>query len=261
MDERDTLRTGDALLFCSNTPTGFLLKTSTSSIWNHSGIVVRIHENEISFDGKGEVYILETNLGERYDPILKKTINGAGFSDCDYVFHKYNRIAVRPLHTKWRNPHLAMCTKLFMEKYRGTPFPSSLNPFLTIWLGMEPQQKPVAKDHGTEGMFCSELMAHFYEDVIGSQFHDILGWEYDGDLQKIFGSNAPRTHSMIKPCTFSESATPHSPVFGKERVVYVRESDLIFTTLQPFLLTMFAGAVAAVAFNTLISDKGNDRTT
>lgn len=250
MDLRDSLRTGDALLFCSNTPTGFLLKTSTSSIWNHSGIAVRFHEGKISFDQKGTVYVLETNLGVRFDPILGENRNGAGFSDCDYVFRKYNRIAVRSLHTRWRTPQLAARTLDFVAKYGSTPFPKKLSPFLNIWLGIEIGSETGEGEEGKEGMFCSELMSHYYEEVIGSQYEDILGWAYDGDLQKIFGSGSPLTHNMVKPCTFSEKITPHSPVFGKESIVYIREADLIVTTLQPFLLTMFLAMFVTIAYNT-----------
>jgi len=244
MDFRNSLRTGDALLFCSNTPTGFLLKTSTSSLWNHSGIAVRFNEGKISFDEKGILYILETNLGVRYDPVLGAERNGAGFSECDYVFRKYNRIAVRSLHTCWRNNHLAKKTMEFVEKYGSVPFPKTLSPFLSIWVGIDftpPRDE-------TDGMFCSELMSHYYEDVVGSQFEKTLGWPYDGDLTKIFGTGSPSQHNMVKPCTFSEALTPYSPVFGRERLVYVREADLIVTTIQPFLLTMFVAMLATFVY-------------
>ena len=245
LDLRNTLRTGDALLFCSNTPTGFLLKTFTSSSWNHSGIAIRVKDGKISFDDEGELYILETNMGERYDPYINEMRNGAGISTSNYVFQKYNKVAVRSLHDCWRNETLAVKTFEFLDRYGAVPFPGSVTPFISIWVGIS------FNDTVSESMFCSELMAHYYEDVVGCQFEEILNRKYDGDLRSLFGKSAPSGHNMIKPETYSQVFTPDSPLFSDEKVVYVREADLAVTIIQPFLLTACAAMLVVMFYTKL----------
>ena len=173
MDNRNTIKTGDALLFLGNSPIGFMLRTFVSSPWNHSGIAVRFVERngkkEVSLTEEGELYILETNTGTRTD-VFGERIVGAGFSKADWVFPKYNKIAHRKLKESFRTKDLAELTLEFARKNKGNKFPESSLPFIGIWLGID-----LASKTDKPGMFCSELMAHYYLHCIGKQYEKITG--------------------------------------------------------------------------------------
>lgn len=241
MDLRDTIKTGDVLLFSGNTPTGFLLRTFVSSQWNHSGIAVRFildpetSQYNISLDDKGELYILETNSGVRKDDIFGTDIIGAGFSRSDWVFNKYNKIAVRRLHNIFRTSELSKLTLEFSKTFRGNKFPSSSLPFLGVWLGIPLVDTEVVTDE----MFCSELMAHYYTYCLGPQYETITGTKFNGKLSSLFGIEAPKTENMFTPGHYTSSNTPNASIFsGPEEVIFTHHADIIYVLLQPFLLVL-----------------------
>lgn len=244
MDLSHTIKTGDALMFSSNTPTGFLLKTFVSSQWNHSCIAVRFIDipdpndptkfiKKISLDEKGVLYILETNTCTRRDDIFNIDVVGVGFSRSDLNFKMYNLISVRRLHDIFRTEELANLTLQFAEKYRGVRFPSSKLPFLSVWLGISFPEKEKS------GMFCSEIMAHYYSQCIGPQYEKLTGQKYEGELRTLFGSESPLTEDMFTPGHYTYSLTPNSPIFtGPEELSYVEYADLLYIILQPLLFVL-----------------------
>lgn len=247
MDNRDTIRTGDVVLFSNNTPTGFLLRTFVSSQWNHSGIAVRFittpDENSpdgfkrtISLTEEGDLYILETNTGIRKDDIYGYNVKGAGFSRSSWLFHKYNKIAVRRLHDVFRTDDLATRTLEFSEKTRGNSFPKGALPFIGVWLGVP----LVDKGDKSDEMFCSELMAHYYLYCIGPQYEKVTGMPFDGKLSTLFGSGAPTTEDMYTPGHYTCINTPNASIFTKnEEVIYMAYADMLYVLLQPLLIILF----------------------
>jgi len=244
MDNTDTVKTGDVLLFSGNSPTGFLLRTFVSSEWNHSGIAVRFksvfdpktgkERKEISLTNEGELYILETNTGIRMDEIFGKNTIGAGFSKREWVFRKYNKIAVRRLHDIFRTPDFIKLTYDFIEKYHGTKFPNSSLPFIGVWLGI-----PIANKETTTGMFCSEIMAHYYSYTIGPQYEKITGTSYDGKLSTLFGTGSPNSEDLFTPGHYTHINTPNASIFsGIEEIVYTQYADILYVILQPFLIIL-----------------------
>jgi len=241
MDIRRIVKTGDILLFSGNTPTGFLLRTFVSSEWNHSGIAVRFttdpitSEKSISLSDSGDLYILETNTGTRTDDIFGYDIVGAGFSRADWVFEKYNRVAVRHLHDIFRTKHLADLTLSFANKYRGRPFPTTTLPFIGVWLGIPLVDKGLIP----EEMFCSELMAHYYSDCVGPQYEQVTGIPFNGTLSILFGNGAPESEDMYTPGHYTLTRTPNSSIFsGKEIIIYTKYSNLFSVITPPFLLIL-----------------------
>jgi hypothetical protein len=235
-----TVKTGDVLLFCGNTPTGFMLRTFTSSEWNHSGIAIRfVTDNDrkvISLTEEGELYILETNTGSRKDDILGHQVTGAGFSRLSWVLSKYNRVAVRRLHDIFRTPELATLTLDFANRYRGNRFPSSNLPFIGVWLGISLVNKGVMSPE----MFCSELMAHYYAYCIGPQYEKVTGRPFDGTLAALFGNEAPRVEELFIPEHYTSNNTPNASIFsGNEELIHTEPADLIYVILQPFILILF----------------------
>jgi len=241
MDLRHTIKTGDVLLFSGNTPTGFLLKTFVSSQWNHSGIAVRFKidpttsKQIISLNDEGELYILETNSGIRKDDIFGYNIIGAGFSRSEWVFQKYNKVAVRRLHDIFRTSDLSDQTLDFAMKFRGHKFPSSSLPFLGVWLGIS----LVNKEEITDEMFCSELMAHYYLHCLGPQYEKLTGSKFDGQLSSLFGNGSPNTEDMFTPGHYTSDNTPNAAIFsGSEELIFTSHADIIYVLLQPFLLVL-----------------------
>lgn len=247
-----SVRTGDALLFSGNSPTGFLLKTFVSSQWNHAGIAVRLHNGEVSLTGEGELYIYETNTGVRWDNYFNKLMLGAAFSHVSFVINKYNTVACRPLLEHLRTPQLAQRTIEFARITQGNRFPSSALPFLSVWLGI-PLQNADAK--GSD-MFCSELMANYYAYCFGSDYLAKTGRaspKHAGPLTReeqaaasryilygLFGQDSPGTFDMYTPGHFSYQLTPFSSIFAKEEdVVYQHYSDLLYIILQLLVITGF----------------------
>lgn len=227
------VKTGDALLFSGNSPTGFLLRTFVSSEWNHSGIAVRFVERngkkEVSLTEEGELYIFETNTGSRKD-IFGNEIIGAGFSEATWVFPKYNKIAVRRLKEELRTPELARLTLDFASQFHGSKFPSSSLPFLGVWLGVD------FSDSDTQDeMFCSELMAHYYRKCVGASFETLTG--IPGTLSLLFGDEAPPSENMFTPGHYGVARTPKAAIFEpREEIVYTSHADLGYVILQPFLI-------------------------
>jgi hypothetical protein len=246
MDNRNTIKTGDVLLFSGNSPTGFLLRTFVSSEWNHSGIAVRFitipDENStdgfkkvVSLTNEGELYILETNTGIRKDDIYGHDIVGAGFSKAEWVFMKYNRIAVRRLHDIFRNDDLSELTIDFASRYRGYKFPGSSLPFIGVWLGIQ----LIDKNNTTNEMFCSELMAHYYTHCIGPQYEKVTGIPFDGTLSALFGKGSPNTEDMFTPGHYSSINTPNASIFSSnDEIVYTAYADLWYVILQPFIIIL-----------------------
>jgi len=244
MDNRHTIKTGDVILFSGNTPTGFLLRTFVSSEWNHSGIAVRFitipdtnnigkFKKAVSLTEEGELYILETNTGVRKDDIYGYNVKGAGFSQADWVFHKYNKIAVRRLHDIFRTPDLAELTLFFATKNRGNQFPSGSLPFIGVWLGI-----PLS-NNDTNEMFCSELMAHYYAHCIGPQYEKVTGMSFNGKLSTLFGSGSPNSEDMFTPGHYTSNNTPNATIFaGNEELIYTAYADMLYVILQPLLIIL-----------------------
>jgi hypothetical protein len=184
---------------------------------------------------EGELYILETNIDERVDEIFNIKIIGAGFSRAENVFNKYNKIAVRRLHNIFRVPELGELTLQFANKNRGSRFPSTGLPFLSVWLGVPLGEKDVQ----TNEMFCSELMAHYYTYTIGPLYQKVTGMPFNGKLSTLFGTGAPSTEDMFTPGHYTFNNTPNASIFvGNEEIIHTIHADILYVILQPFLIIL-----------------------
>lgn len=248
MDKQHLLRTGDAVMFSGNTPTGFLLRTFVSSPWNHSGVAVRFidinGEKQISLTEEGDLYILETNTGTRFDEIQNEDIVGIGFSKADWVFRKYNKIAFRPLRNVLRTKDLADKTMEFIEKHKGSQFPSGSSPFLSVWLGIRLHDKDDVSD-----MFCSEIMAHYYKYCLSDTYEKITKRKCN-KLSDLFGTGCPPSEDMFQPGHYSYSKTPKASIFSdSEEIIYVAYADLFYIILQPFVIVLFVMLLLWMSFH------------
>lgn len=271
MDRIDSLikvRTGDTILFSNNAPTGSLLKIFVSSEWNHSGIVVRFIKDpitqkyKVSLTDEGHIFVLETNTGERYDEIQKTNIVGAGFSNSDWLFKKYNKIAIRKIKDIYRTEELSRLTLKFARKNLGNRFPTTSLKFIGVWLGVALAEN----DPKNKEMFCSEIMAHYYSYCIGQQdiYKNIYygsntinsaengnintagnvvvnhtGNSEENKLNKMFGEEAPDLEELYAPEHYTFNKTPNAKIFdGKEEVFYQTYGDLLYIIFQPLILIL-----------------------
>ncbi len=253
------VRTGDILLFSNNTSTGFMLRTSTGSLWNHAGIAVRLLpecmgaldiSNRISLDDNGELYILEINTGQRRDGLTGEHVKGAALSPWIYAANMYNLIAVRQLRNEHRTHEIRKRTIDFANKHRGTVFAKGIMPFIGVWWGI-----PLAgtKPRGTADapeMFCTELIVHYYLEVIlGVTDAQKSDSEFCTHSRRIFGSQAPTAGSLWTPEHFTGKWTPGSTyIHDSETVIYHQGADLLTAILQPLLLVLFIMTIAAIFF-------------
>lgn len=243
MDWRATIKTGDALLFSGNSPTGIFLRTFISSEWNHSGIGVRFKTVPgssmpvISLTEEGDLYVLETTGHHRYDPIFGSTVEGAGFVSAEDVFVRYNKVAVRRLRDIFRTEELGRLTLEFARRYHGHQFPSGNLPFLSAWLGID-------LTNSNEEMFCSQFVTHYYPQCLGPQYAQITGVPFDGSLATLFGTGAPAMEAMYTPGHYAASATPNASIFdGPEELVYLVYADLLYIIFQPLIIILFIGLI------------------
>lgn len=245
------LRTGDTVLFSSNTPTAFMLRTLTASFWNHSGIAIRVKpDGKISSDYEGKLYILETNLAIRYDAVFNEMVDGIGFSEATWVFSKYNCCAARFLHDKFRNEQFGVSTIEYVKSYRHAKFPSSLKPFAKVWIGISfddggsggsgEEGKEEKDKERQEAMFCSEFMASYYSHCLGEQYKRLTGNPFEGDLSVLFGVGSPQEPGLFSPESYSHLQTPNAPIYnGKEQMILVHQGDLLYVIVQPLIIVIF----------------------
>lgn len=223
------VRTGDALIFSSNTSTGIALRTFTSSLWNHSGIAIRINDqNQITLDDTGKLYVLEINTWERTDAVTGNKVIGAGYSDFDWVKERYNIIAVRRMRKEYRQKKIIESIFSFVELHSGYTFTTDIEPFLSVWLGVE-LMDDIGRD---KSMFCSEFMSYFYMKILNIK-----------EIKDIMGKNVilPR---LCAPKHFSAEFTPDSPVFESENVVvYIQYCEPGPCLIPILIITFFIVAI------------------
>ncbi len=216
------VRTGDMLFFSSNTLTGTVLKTFTSSEFNHVGIAVRTHDGKVVAE-KGVMYILEINSNEREEIVSGTCLGGLGLSTYQYTSGKYNKISVRQLREQYRQAVVDK-TMEFIHRYHGSPFSSGPVPFLGAWLGIP----LVGERDGTE-FFCSEMTISYYNFCL-------QGIE-------VFKSG-PDVHSLYTPGILSQLP---SEVFDDQlRRVHHYPCSVITTLSQPIIIILFFVVIIAM---------------
>jgi|SRR5579871_2395384 len=237
----DDLHTGDLLLFSNNSSTGFLLKTFTSSIWNHSGVAVRLlPSGKISFTNEGELYILEVNTVERFDIISNEVIKGVTISEFEWVARSYNLIAYRKLQRKLITPKFANKVAQFIKKYHKRSFPGSSAVFIGVWLGL-----PIVGENESRGnIFCSELVAHFYNQCLEIDLDDK---NVGKRLEYLFGKGSPELFQLYSPAGFTADKIPESTIFESEELpVHRVKSSAQNVLTQPIIITFAVMTIIAM---------------
>ena len=219
------IRSGDVLLCSNNTATGFLLKSATSSAYNHSAIAIRLHNDEVSITDEGDLYLLELNQDKRFDILSGKAATGMTLTQWEWAMGRYNLMMCRRLRDEYRDSIFAVRAKSFITEHHGASFSQGLSPFLGVWLGVDLAGECRYGDTGKREFFCSEMMAEFYQYV------------FERSLQDIFTMACPSTAVLYKPAHFSVELSRDSLMFKDvEEQVHVQYCDGTMVLLQPLFI-------------------------
>ena len=225
----DTVYTGDVFLCSNNTATGFLLRTATSSKWNHVGIAIRLNKDKKITSNLTDsvLYMLELNADKRYDILTDSIINGLTLTEVAWFKQRYNRISIRRLKKEYLSEGFIQKADKFISKHHGAKFSPSLVPFIGVWWGIPVAGDKRRSEEGKREFFCSEMMAVFYRYCLGLE------------LDEIFGKNAPDQPCLYLPGHFSVERTPRCLIFSDdEEILHISYADAGIVLLQPFLLIL-----------------------
>lgn len=239
MNTKD-IRTGDILLFSSNTGTAFLVRLWTSTEWNHVAVAVRINSNkEITIDETGELYILEINTFSRVDAITGKMQIGAAYSEFQWVVERYNRVAVRPMRNKYRTQVFADRIPQFYKKYSNSKFTEVTADYIRA--GLDVHSGTEKKHVNTDSMFCSEYVARFYLECVLPSINHVENATYDTYLDILFGDKCPYLPELYIPAHYSLEFSNNCLVLeSKIFNVYIRYENWFIVILVPFLIAIAA---------------------
>lgn len=224
MNSLSDVKTGDTLFFSNNTATGFILKTGTSSLWNHVGLAVRILNEKITRDDKGELYVFDINSGTRYDPIFKKQVTGASFVSIQKMKKKYNLISYRSLidNLRQREDFLDKVEK-FINENLGCKFTSGFIPFVSAWFNLDCDFGFIASKSENH-KFCTQLVIDFYT------------YCFDTTINDLFTKECPSESRLFSPELMSNTKAPCYQ--NKITNVYKSSCDLLTIILLPIIFVV-----------------------
>ncbi len=248
-----SIRTGDVLFFSNNTPTGLTLRTFTSTLWNHTGIAVRLIQRKdrrpkISLTTEGELCVMEINSRTRYDAYTQTRKKGFGLTQIEYILQTQILGAVRHMKQKYRHPELPGYTHDFISDYKDSVFSKSFKPLLNVWLGYP--FSGVGYRNAEEGLelFCSEMMAYYYVSCVLPLVKivegDRLQVDSNNPFKAILGEESPSTPEMIAPRHFDVQYTPNALIFENSiKLIHRRVDSTRKVLLAPVLVTLFVAVL------------------
>lgn len=158
--------TGSIVFLSGNLLTATMLKYATTCRWNHAGILVCLDEYDNIVPQSDNYSILEINTDTRYDIHSEDHIEGIGITPLQDILHMYHTIAVRPIRREYTHSVMDNINR-FVKDTKQIKFNSVREKFIAAWLGLG------HKGHD-DMMFCTEVMAYFYQDCFGIPIADIL---------------------------------------------------------------------------------------
>jgi hypothetical protein len=236
------IKTGDTLFFSNNTATAFILKSGTSSLWNHVGLAIRVKSIQsdgkftISTNNEGKLYVFDINSGSRYDPIFKERIEGASFVTMAKMMRKYNIIAYRSIIDSFRHePKFEEKVISYITTNLGCKFTSGLRAFIGAWWNMdclfkvnynndESNEPTEVNEVNQSSKFCTQLVIDFYTHC------------FDHDLNSLFTNQCPDESKLFSPELMSSVACPCYE--NKITTVYESYCDLITVILLPVIIIL-----------------------
>lgn len=232
------IKTGDIILTSNNAPGGIVIRITTSGIWNHVGIAIRVLPNgKISLTSEGTLCVLELLILARKDHILQKDITGVGLSEWDFVTKKFARVAHRPIKDEFRVPKLALNVERFLAKYRNKNPHKALDvlDFLGIGIGL-----PLGnKDENDHRYFCSEIAALFIDECLGPIVAQKRSLSYKQDFRFLLGPQAPHMAELFNADNFISQHTSDTLFAGPEQIIQQRTASIWKIIWLPLLIVLF----------------------
>lgn len=234
----DRIKTGDVLLCQGSGLTAFILQVGISNVYNHSGIAVRFKSIDppvVSLTEEGELFMLEINVDDRYDRILKQQVTGISFTDYNFMLSRYNRLVYRPMREEYRCQELADKTLEFVRNYKDYVFPTDIASLLGISVGFS-FREPLSDNK----CFCTELIAYYYPYVLKEKYKELNGCS-DADYIRMFGKSIPKSSNTIVPDSYTVEDNPHNTVLvNSTYTVYIAYSNFWPSILFPICFTLIA---------------------
>ncbi len=151
---RDQLKTGDIVLFSGSGVVSNVIKWFTKSDWSHVGMVIRSDEHDM-------LLLWESTTLSKIKTVNGVERQGVAIRPLSEVINGYDgKVAVRKLIHKLTTDDIKILAK-FREEVKGRPYEESkLELFKSAydWIGG-------ANDEDLSSIFCSELIAEFYQRI------------------------------------------------------------------------------------------------
>jgi hypothetical protein len=210
------VHSGDTMLFKCNGIGANVIQIFNSSEWNHAALAIRMNsKHEVVLEGE-ELYVFEMTAQPSKDTLTGKKFRGCIIKPISELIKNYNRIEVRHVNKRYLVPSLLPRIKKFIDIHHQYPFPDGFIPFLGVWLGL-----PFAgvRDKESRGMFCSEMVTHFYDDCFGPTIAEVDDISYSpGELTTIFGDSALDEHFLFSPEIYDKRNLRDSRIFGQDNL-------------------------------------------
>lgn len=151
---RNTLDTGDVLLFAGNSPLCRRIQRFTGSRWSHSALVARPH-------AKGPLLLWEATMAADLPDVATHEIGpGVRLFDLEQWLRYYGgETVIRPLRVE-RTPEMRGALLEFYHEARGRPYETSrMELFRSFYDG------PLGANRSEDdnSYFCSELVAEAFQ--------------------------------------------------------------------------------------------------
>lgn len=171
-------------------------------------MAVWIKNGEVCTYG-GELGVFEINSDLRWDWVRKKVTRGVGITMISDILSLYHTVSIRPIRKDY-SPRICSLVVSYCESMANVQFNNDRVKFLCAWAGVSCPSRD-----SPDYMFCSELMATFYQHAIGMSISNILCVK-------------SLTPNIAVPHYYSVEASPNSTVFMPyhNEVCYGKESML-----------------------------------
>lgn len=150
---RDTLDTGDIVLYSGSGPISTAIKIGTCSEWSHVGVVVRLKDFDM-------VCILQsTTLSKAKDVLSDRPVEGVQLNLLSESLSTYpGKVAVRKLNVL-RTKGMLEAVRNFRKEVHGRPYEEKKIQLLkSAW-----DFFGGANEEDLSSLFCSELVAELYQ--------------------------------------------------------------------------------------------------
>lgn len=221
------INTGDVILTSDVSLDGYIVHLFLSAVWNHVGIAIRIKNGKVTKDLDGDLHVFEISPMSRQCPIWGDMITGCGFTLLSKLTKYYDKVSVRKMNSKYLTSEFCYKANEFITETRGKKFfPNSVQPMADIWLGVQKQD-----DIEKTEIFCSEMLAYFYEYTLGSHYRRVH--------DKVWSTKVLVGEMLAKNVIRPDSFTGQSEILEEQFIISQRNQSTLMMSSRPLLFIIF----------------------